>query len=227
MEIIPGVHKVDGVSGANCYLAASGTDLVLIDAGMRGSSKKIESYLKTLGKSLSDIKYIFITHADPDHISGAMEIKELSGAKLVIHNGEMPALAGDSSSRLRNKSRFVKILSKLLSGLIPFPSAKPDIVLKEDTEIAGFKIINTPGHSDGSISIYLPGKVIFVDDSLTADKKGNPKRPMKLLAADMVQAKASVELIAGLDYDILLVGHGAPGKGDAVVKVKTLLAEWE
>ena len=79
MEIIPGVHKVDGVSGANCYLAASGTDLVLIDAGMRGSSKKIESYLKTLGKSLSDIKYIFITHADPDHISGAMEIKELSG----------------------------------------------------------------------------------------------------------------------------------------------------
>jgi len=227
MEIIPGVHKIDGVSGANCYLAASGSETVLIDAGMRGSSKKIESYLKTMGKSPSDIKYIFITHADPDHISGAMEIKELSGAKLVIHNGEMPALAGDSSSRLRNKSRFVKILSKLLSGLIPFPSAKPDIVLKEDTEIAGFKIINTPGHSDGSISIYLPGKVIFVGDSLTADKKGNPKRPMKLLAADMVQAKASVELIAGLDYDILLVGHGAPVKGDAVVKVKTLLAEWE
>jgi glyoxylase-like metal-dependent hydrolase (beta-lactamase superfamily II) len=227
MEIIPGVHKVDGVSGANCYLAASGTDLVLIDAGMRGSSKKIESYLKTLGKSLSDIKYIFITHADPDHISGAMEIKELSGAKLVIHNGEMPALAGDSSSRLRNKSRFVKILSKLLSGLIPFPSAKPDIIIKEDTEIAGFKIINTPGHSDGSISIYLPVKVIFVGDALTADKKGNPKRPMKPLAADIVQAKASVELIAGLDYDTLLVGHGAPVKGDAVAKVKKLLADWK
>ena len=227
MEIIPGVHKIDGVSGANCYLVTSGTETVLIDAGMRGSSKKIESYLKTMGKNLSDIKYIFITHADPDHISGAMEIKELTGAKLVIHNGEMPALAGDSSSRLRNKSRFVKILSKLLSGLIPFPSAKPDIVIKEDTGIAGFKIINTPGHSDGSISIYLPGKVIFVGDSLTADKKGNPKRPMKLLAADIVQAKASVELIAGLDYDTLLVGHGAPVKGDAVIKVKKLLAKWK
>ena len=92
---------------------------------------------------------------------------------------------------------------------------------------AGFKIINTPGHSDGSISIYLPGKVIFVGDALTADNKGNPKRPMKPLAADIVQAKASVELIAGLDYDTLLVGHGAPVKGDAVAKVKKLFADWK
>jgi glyoxylase-like metal-dependent hydrolase (beta-lactamase superfamily II) len=227
MEIIPGVHRIDGMSGANCYLVTSETELVLIDAGMRGSSTKVASYLKTMGNNLSDIKYIFITHADPDHISGAMEMKKLSGAKLVIHNGETPALAGDSSSRLRNKSRFVKILAKLLSGLIHFPSANPDIILKEDTEIAGFKIINTPGHSDGSISIYLPGKVIFVGDALTADNKGNPKRPMKPLAADIVQAKASVELIAGLDYDTLLVGHGAPVKGDAVAKVKKLLADWK
>jgi hypothetical protein len=50
---------------------------------------------------------------------------------------------------------------------------------------------------------------------------------MKPLAADIVQAKASVELIAGLDYDTLLVGHGAPVKGDAVAKVKKLLAYWK
>jgi glyoxylase-like metal-dependent hydrolase (beta-lactamase superfamily II) len=227
MEIIPGVHKIEGVSGANCYLVTSGTEMVLIDTGMRGSSKKVASYLKTLGKNPSDIKYIFITHADPDHISGAMEIKKLTGAKLVIHNGEMPALAGDSSSRLRNKSRIMKILSRMLSGLIRFPSASPDIVLKADTEIAGFKIINTLGHSDGSISIYQPGTVIFVGDALTADANGNPKRPVKMLAADMAQAKASVELIAGLKYNTLLVGHGAPVKGDAVAKVKKLLADWK
>jgi glyoxylase-like metal-dependent hydrolase (beta-lactamase superfamily II) len=227
MEIIPGIHKIDGVNGANCYLITSGPELVLIDTGMRGSSKKIAAYLSIIDKKTDDIKYIFITHADPDHIGGAMEMKKLTGAKLVIHNGEMPALAGDSSSRLRNKSRFTKILSRILSGLIRFAPTKPDIVVKEDTGIAGLKIINTPGHSDGSISIYLPGKVIFVGDALTADAKGNPRRPMKALAADMVQAKASVQMIAGLEFDTLLVGHGAPVKGDAVNKVKKLLTNWK
>jgi glyoxylase-like metal-dependent hydrolase (beta-lactamase superfamily II) len=227
MEIIPGVHKIDCVSGANCYLITYGPELVLIDTGMRGSSKKIEKYLNGLEKNLSDIKYIIITHADPDHIGGAMEMRMLTGAKVVIHAGEMPALAGDSSSRLRNKSRIVKILSVILSGLIRFPLVRPDIVLEENTEIAGFKIVNTPGHSDGSISIYQPGKVIFVGDALTSDAKGNLRQPMKALAADMVQAKETVKMITELEFDTLLVGHGAPVKGDAVNKVKKLLENWK
>ena len=227
MEIISGVHKIDGVRGANCYLVTSGPEMILVDAGMRGSRRKIADYLQGLGKNPSEIRYIFITHTDPDHFGGALEMKKFTGAKVVIHAGEMPALAGDSSSRLRNKSRFVKILSGILSRLIRFPPAIPDIVLEEDTEIAGFTILNTPGHSDGSISIYLPGKVIFVGDAMTSDTKGNPRRPMKALVADMVQAKETVKMIAGLDFDTLLVGHGAPVKGDAAAKVKKLLADWQ
>ena len=227
MEIIPGIHKIDGVSGANCYLVTSGAELMLSDTGMRGSSKKIESYLKALGKKPSDVKYIFLTHSDMDHVGGAMEMKKLTGAKLIIHAGDVPTLAGNNSSRLRNKGRFVKILMAILSKLIRFPRVEPDIILKENTDIAGFKIINTPGHSDGSISIYLPGKVIFVGDALTSDAKGNPRRPTKALAADMTQARASVTMIAGLEYDTLLVGHGAPVKGEASAKVKTLLTHWK
>ena len=107
------------------------------------------------------------------------------------------------------------------------PQVTPDIILKENTDIAGYKIISTPGHSDGSISVYIPGKVIFVGDALTSDSKGNPRRPSKMLAADMVQAKESVALIAGLDLNILLVGHGAPVKGNASQKVKEMLKNWQ
>jgi len=52
----------------------------------------------------------------------------------------------------------VKILSKLLSGLIPFPSAKPDIVIKEDTGIAGFKIINTPDIRTAASASICPAR---------------------------------------------------------------------
>jgi glyoxylase-like metal-dependent hydrolase (beta-lactamase superfamily II) len=224
MEIIPSVYKIDGVIGANCYLVTSGTDMVLIDTGMRGSSQKVERYLKGLGKNLSEIKYIFITHADLDHVGGAAKMKKLTGAKLVIHAGDALVLAG------RSEGRTLKGLIALVKYLAPIMHARPveaDIVLKENTDIAGFKVLCTPGHSEGSISIYLPGKVIFVGDALRSDAKGNLKPPSKALAADMVQAKASVTLIAGLEYDTLLCGHGAPVKGEASAKVKNLLANWK
>ena len=224
MEIIPGVHKIDGVAGANCYLVTSGQEMVLIDAGMRGSSKILANYLKKLGKNLSDIKYIFITHADIDHVGGAAEMKKTTGAKLVIHAGDAGVLAGtDKGRNLKGLMRLLKLLSPLMQAA----PVQADIVLKENTDIAGYKIISTPGHSEGSISIYIPGKVIFVGDALRSDADGNPKRPSKMLACDMVQAKNSVKIIAGLDFDTLLVGHGAPVNGNAAAKVKELLANWK
>jgi len=225
MEIIPNIHKIDGVRGANCYLISSGPEMVLVDAGMRGSSRKVEKYLKEMGKNLSDIKYIFITHADIDHVGGAAEMKKMTGAKLVIHQAE----AGVLSGKIRGK--HVKgplgLLFKLLAPVVRFQPVEPNIVIKENTELAGFKIIHTPGHTVGSICLFQPGKVLFAGDALRSDRSGNPKLPSKMMTADIVQAKVSVALIAGLEFDTLLCGHGAPVKGKASAKVKELLANWQ
>ena len=151
-------------------------------------------------------------------------MKKMTGAKLVIHAGDAGVLAGTS------KGRNLKGLMGLLKLMSPIMHAAPvqaDIVLKENTDIAGYKIISTPGHSEGSISIYIPGKVIFVGDALRSDADGNPKRPSKMLAADMVQAKNSVKIIAELEFDTLLCGHGAPVKGNAAARVKELLVNWQ
>jgi glyoxylase-like metal-dependent hydrolase (beta-lactamase superfamily II) len=225
MEIIPGIHKIDGVRGANCYLVTSGPEMVLIDTGMRGSSRKIADYVKRLGKNPSDIKYVILTHSDIDHVGGAAEIKHLTGAKLVIHKGDAGVLAG------KEKGKHVKgllgLIFKLMAPVMRFRNVQPDIVIKENTDLAGFKIIHTPGHSDGSICLFQPGKVLFAGDALRSDQSGNPRPPSKMLAADIVQAKASVAAIAALEYDTLFVGHGAPVKGNAAARVKELLANWQ
>ena len=224
MEIIPGVHKIDRVTGANCYLVTSGPETALIDAGMRGSSRIVAKYVQKLGKNPSDIKYIFITHADIDHIGGAAEMKKMTGAKLVIHAGDAGVLAGtDKGRKLKGVMRLLRFMSPIMHAA----AVQADIVLKENTDIAGYKIIGTPGHSDGSISIYIPGKVVFVGDAMKSDGDGNVKRPSKMLAVDMDQAKESVRVIAGLDFDTLFCGHGAPVKGGAATKVKKLLADWK
>ena len=225
MEIIPNIHKIDGVRGANCYLISSGPEMVLVDAGMRGSSKIVEKYLKEMGKNLSDIKYIFITHADIDHVGGAAEMKKMTGAKLVIHQAETGVLSG--KIRGKHVKGPLGLLFKLLAPVVRFQPVEPDIVIKENTELAGFKVIHTPGHSVGSICLFQPGKVLFAGDALRSDRSGNPKLPSKMMTADIVQAKVSVALIAGLEFDTLLCGHGAPVKGNAAVRVKELLANWQ
>jgi glyoxylase-like metal-dependent hydrolase (beta-lactamase superfamily II) len=225
MEIIPNIHKIDGVRGANCYLISSGPEMVLVDAGMRGSSKIVEKYLKEMGKNLSDIKYIFITHADIDHVGGAAEMKKMTGAKLVIHQAETGVLSG--KIRGKHVKGPLGLLFKLLAPVVRFQPVEPDIVIKENTELAGFKVIHTPGHTVGSICLFQPGKVLFAGDALRSDRSGNPKLPSKMMTADIVQAKVSVALIAGLEFDTLLCGHGAPVKGNAAVRVKELLANWQ
>jgi glyoxylase-like metal-dependent hydrolase (beta-lactamase superfamily II) len=110
-----------------------------------------------------------------------------------------------------------------------FHPIEPDAILGDDFEIDGFKVIHTPGHTSGSICLYLSDKVIFVGDALRSDSKGNPKPPSAILSADIEQAKASLIAISKLEFDICLTGHGAPIVGNASTKLNNLLTylEWD
>jgi hydroxyacylglutathione hydrolase len=217
MEITTGIHQIKGVRGANCYLVITGSNMLLIDTGMPGNGRKIVNYIKALGKEPSNLDYIILTHADIDHIGSAAEMKTLTGAKLVIHSSDAPVLSGKSSFKTVKGPHGV--LFKLLAPLLRLHTVDPDITVSTDFEIADYKIIYTPGHTTGSISLYKPEKVIFVGDALRSDSKGNPKPPSSSFSADIGRAEASLVIISQLKFDILLTGHGAPVIGEASGKV--------
>jgi len=60
MEIVPGVHLVDNVRGANCYLIADGSSITIVDTGLPGSSQKITEYVGRLGKNVRQIEHIIL-----------------------------------------------------------------------------------------------------------------------------------------------------------------------
>jgi len=223
MEIIPGVHRIDGVKGANCYLVILGEKLLLIDTGMPSSGDKITNYIKEIGKQPSDISYILLTHAHLDHIGSAAETKKVTGAKVAIHTANASILRG--KSELNPIEGPFGFISRLMTQLIHFQAVEPDIILENDIEIEGFKIIHTPGHTGGSVCIYQPGKVIFAGDALRSDSRGNPIPPAKGFSTNLVQANVSLGFIASLEFDTLLTGHGAPVVGKASVKLKTLVTK--
>ena len=93
VEILQGVHQIDGVN-ANSYLVLEDDgSLTLIDTGMSLGGKKILDYIKTdLSKQPSDVKTIVLTHSHIDHIRGALAIKKASGAKVLIHEEDADAI---------------------------------------------------------------------------------------------------------------------------------------
>lgn len=223
MEIVPGIHRIDRIRGANCYLIVNEAGTLMVDTGMPGNGNRIINYIKAIGKKPTDISYVVLTHADIDHIGSAAEIKKLTGAKLAIHAGDAPILSGKIG--LKTIRGPLGLLFKLMAHVIRFNSVEPDIILGDNMDIAGFKVLHTPGHTNGSICLYQPGKIIFVGDALKSDSNGNPRLPSKNLSADFVQAKASLIAIAELEFDSLFPGHGAPVIGQASAKLKNLVKD--
>jgi hydroxyacylglutathione hydrolase len=225
MEIISGIHQVNGIRGANCYLCTGRAKMLVVDTGLPCNGKKSINYVKALGKDPSDIDYVILTHADIDHVGSTAELKKMTGGKLAIHTYD--ALILSVKSGFKTIRGPLGILFKLATPLTRFHPAEPDVILRNGSEVNGFKIVYTPGHTNGSVCLYLPGKVIFVGDALRNDSHGNPRPPSKNLSADIANVKASLIAISELDFDILLPGQGSPVIGEASRKVGELLTYFQ
>ena len=143
------------LAGRHCYL---------IDSGVAGAEEHIERYLKHLGRTISDIKAVFLTHAHPDHIGGAAKIKEMSGCRVYAGKGEAVWMEDiDKQFKERPIPNFYSLVNR---------SVKPDEILKDGDVIKPepgltIKVIGTPGHSCDELSYMLPeGNCIFTGDAI-------------------------------------------------------------
>src|SRR5271157_5117209 len=216
MEIVPGIHQVEGVNG-NCFIIVR-DDLTLIDTGMPKNSAKIVKYIQDiLKRKPTDIKTIVLTHFHIDHVGDADDLKKLSGAKVAIHEADADYVAGRKTQPAPGgvKGMIFKVLIPLLFGSRP---VEPDINLKDGDTIAGLTSIHTPGHTPGSICLFDPSsKILFVGDLLRFNGSKLETGPSSL---DTSEVQQSINKIAAIDFDIMLSGHGVPLRPDASVKVR-------
>jgi len=220
VEIIPGVHQVDGVN-ANTYLVLEKDgSLTLIDAGMSATGRKILDYVqKNLSKQPADVKTIVLTHAHVDHIRGALTLKNATGAKVAIHEKDAGYLS--RKEKLPRPKGGVGILFRLLSPFFRSPAIEPDVKLNDNDPVSdSLSVLYTPGHTPGSISLYdKEKKIAFVGDAIT-NRGGELQGSPKAFTVDLQQANSSIEKISGLDFEIMLSGHGEPIKSGGRQRVK-------
>ena len=212
MKILDNVFGVPGVV-ANPYIIVDADGLTVIDAGLPRSEKKILAYVAGLGRQAEDIKRIIITHADFDHIGGLGALQRASGARTYASKIEADAIALGKSSREIKASGF-SIRRLLFAVLRPFMKLKPfqvDEILAEGQTLqvlGGLRIVETPGHTPGHISLFAPSLgILFCGDSMVSDEHGlQGSRPG--ITWDETRARASERKQAELGAQVVCSGHG-------------------
>lgn len=153
-----------GTLATNCYIV---WDEVTKEAMCIDPGDFSTELTKCIDENGLNLKFVINTHAHPDHAGGNKELVEHTNAQLLIHRKEEVML------------QHVVETGKMFGMLIP-ASPKPDGYLEEnDTVSLGdhtFRVLETPGHSPGSITLCSDG-VAFVGDVLFAGSVGRTDLP--------------------------------------------------
>jgi hydroxyacylglutathione hydrolase len=141
-----------------------GRKIYLIDTGVAGAEKIIYEYIDARGRNPAEITSIVLTHTHPDHIGSVMSIKEFSNCRVYVHEAETAWL---EDIQLQCEQRPVPGFFNLVAGSTSVDQVLRDGRILELDEEIKVKIIHTPGHSKGSVSIYWEDEsALFTGDVL-------------------------------------------------------------
>jgi glyoxylase-like metal-dependent hydrolase (beta-lactamase superfamily II) len=210
------IHKIR-LGLCNTYLIRGKEGAVLVDAGQSGWKKAFFRYLKTRGMAPEDIRLIVITHVHFDHVGNLKALAERCGCPVAIHSNEAHLLRQGEVVHPTGTNLFGNVAASLGRGLAPFlkfAAVKPDIIVAEELSLEQFgvsgKIISTPGHTPGSLSVLLPNGTACVGDLAANHYPGCIGPIVPPFADNMNTLFDSWDLLLRAGAKTICPGHGAP-----------------
>ncbi|MGI8911915.1 MAG: MBL fold metallo-hydrolase [Rubrobacteraceae bacterium] len=221
----PGVHRIEDAY-TNWYIVEEDGRLTVVDTGVPTSWNSLIEALKSLGRRLSDIDAVVLTHAHFDHLGFAERARADLGVPVWVHENDVPLTrhplqyaherarsyyfatqiraAPMVAAFVRNRAfwpRPVKEVRRYTDGTLPVPGSP--------------RIVFTPGHTVGHCSLHLPDRdcVLAGDAVVTLDPytaKTGPRIVARAATADSERALASLDALAETGARTVLTGHGDP-----------------
>ena len=226
-EVVPGVFQLSrwwdqADLGSNVYLIDTGGELLLVDTGYKGKELLLIERVRSLGYSASRITAIILTHHHPDHIGGLAGLVKLTKAKVIAHAADAPIINGRLPQPGPSRPAWLHRASYPFNRMLATRPVDVDIEVIDGDELplaGGIRILHTPGHTPGSICVFLKRSGVVFTGDLLAQRFGL-KWPSIPFTADVDQLRHSVKKLTAHEFESACFGHGSPIRMKADERVR-------
>ena len=199
------IHEILPVGWLQCNCSIVGDpktrEAIVIDPG-----DEVESILEIIARHNLKVQAILNTHAHIDHVGGLRKVQEATGAPVLMHPGDLELY------------RHLDRQAEWLGMRVPAMAEVDGLLCEGDTVRWGryvARILHTPGHTQGSVSLYLPADAaveevepgrLFAGDTLFAGSIGRTDLPGG--SFEDIMRSIHAKLLALPDETLVYPGHG-------------------
>jgi hydroxyacylglutathione hydrolase len=191
------IHEIFPVGPLQCNCSVIGDETsheaIVIDPG-----DDIDTVVAALAKHKLAVKQIVITHAHIDHVGGAMKLKKLTGAPILLNENDTTLL-----KMLDVQAAWVGMKSP---GAVNIDSGLPNGHVISIGDMRA-NVMHTPGHTEGSVCIYFPAEQkLIAGDTLFAGSIGRTDLPGG--SFETIMRSLHRDVLALPDETLVVPGHG-------------------
>ncbi len=233
MEIATGVYSIGQRQGGqvHAFLLDDGAGLTLIDTLYDTDGHRVLDQIARIGRRVTDLKQIILTHGHRSHLGGLATLKRASGATIYAHEWEADIIAGERKAQpvtlvpMRPVGAYWRVYHLQYGAALGFGKHPPcpiDQVVREGDRIGPVEVVPTPGHTPGHLAFHWPERsVLFAGDAIATYPAVATGWPAFTL--NERQQRASLAQMAELNADAVAVGHGEPVTKDGAAWVRELI----
>ena len=211
--------------GASSFVVLGDTGCVLVDTGMDRDIRTLERGLDCLGVGLERIALVVVTHAHLDHCGALAALRLACKAPVAAQRIEAPFLERGEPSPTVPRNGSGRALNHLFRNMRNAP-CPVDIIVDEELDLSPYgvdaRVIRTPGHTPGSLSVVTGDGQAIVGDLF----RGKPgRRSLGLFCADEADSRGSLAKIAATSPSRIFLAHGPEANAEELHRfIKSLKA---
>lgn len=213
LQLAPSLYRLRIAGGAahllNCYLWVDDHGVTLIDTGWPDSAGLILEALSAPGKSQQDVTRIVLTHFHEDHAGSAAEIAGWSRAEVIAGDADAAYVRGIERGPLPILTPREQSIHPATSEPPHSPPCRVDRVVSDGDSLdfaGGAIVLGVPGHTPGSIALYLPDADTILTGDAVAEFHGEVI--LGVFNVDRQAATRSLTKLAATGAQIAGFGHG-------------------